>query len=86
MRSVETLEGTTFCGRRFTKTQLARVQETVQSFPSLTRNELALTVCEHLNWKTPKGSYKKGSCLRLLDELDSRGVIELIVRGKCCAH
>ena len=86
MRSVETLEGTTFCGRRFTKTQLARVQETVQSFPSLTRNELALTVCEHLNWKTPKGSYKKGSCLRLLDELDSRGVIDLPDTRKNCGH
>lgn len=75
MESVETLEKTTFSGRRFTRRQLARVQETVQTFPNLSRNELALTLCEHLDWTTPKGAYKVRSCLNLLEELEARGIV-----------
>ena len=58
MKSVETLLKTTFSGRRFTRKQLAQVQETVEQFPKLTRTELARTVCEHLSWKTPNGKLK----------------------------
>jgi len=59
---------------------LARVQETVQTFPNLSRNELALTLCEHLDWTTPKGTYKVRSCLKLLEELEARGIICLPAR------
>ena len=75
MESVETLEKTTFCGRRFTRAQLARVQETVHTCPHLSRNELALTLCEHLDWTTPKGTYKVRSCLKLVEALEARGII-----------
>ena len=43
---IASLKSTTFCGRRLTRRQIADVQETV----ALSRNELAKTVCEHLNW------------------------------------
>ena len=75
MESVETLEKTTFCGRRFTRAQLARVQETVHTCPHLSRNELALTLCEHLDWTTPNGTYKVRSCLKLVEALEARGII-----------
>src|ERR671922_829641 len=77
MKSVETLLGTTFSGRRFTRRQLARVQETVQQFPKLSRTELAHTLCEHLNWKTPNGKNKVESCLTLLEKLEAQGVVSL---------
>lgn len=77
MESVETLEKTTFSGRRFTRKQLARIQETVQTFQNLSRKELAQTICEHLNWKTPKGTNKTHSGLVLLEKLEARGVITL---------
>jgi len=77
MKSVESLPKTTFSGRRFTRRQLARVQETVQTFSSLSRNELAFTICEHLDWKTPSGSLKIESCLTLLESLEENGVITL---------
>jgi len=77
MKSVETLAKTTFSGRRFTRKQLTRVQETVERFPKLSRTELARTVCEHLNWKTPNGKYKVESCLSLLAALQSHGVVTL---------
>jgi hypothetical protein len=77
MKSVDTLPTTTFSGRRFTRKQLARVQETVARFPKLSRTELARTLCEHLNWKTPNGKYKIESCLTLLEALEARGVVTL---------
>jgi len=77
MESVETLEKTTFCGRRFTRAQLARIQETVQTFQSLSRNELASTICEHLDWTTPSGTLKVSSGLNLLEKLEAHGVIRL---------
>lgn len=77
MKSVDTLPGTTFSGRRFTRKQLARVQETVERFPKLSLTELVHTVCEHLCWTTPNGKYKLQSCLSLLEELEAHGVVRL---------
>jgi hypothetical protein len=75
MKSVETLLSTTFSGRRFTRKQLALVQETVERFPNLSRTELARTLCEHLNWKTANGKNKVESCLTLLEKLEAQGVV-----------
>ena len=77
MKPVDTLSKTTFSGRRFTRKQLAQVQETVQLFPHLSRKELALTICEHLEWTTPKGQNKIHSCLTLLTELEAQGIVTL---------
>lgn len=80
MESVETLSSTTFSGRRFTRRQLAQVQETVKQFPQLSRAELARTVCEHLDWKTPNGKAKVESCLVMLEKLEAQGVLSLPAR------
>jgi hypothetical protein len=77
MKSVDTLPSTTFSGRRFTRKQLARVQETVERFPRLSRTELARTLCEHLSWTTPNGKDKIESCLTLLEALEAHGVVTL---------
>lgn len=77
MKSVETLLSTTFSGRRFTRRQLALVQETVERFPNLSRTELARTLCEHLNWKTANSKNKVESCLTLLGKLEAQGVVSL---------
>lgn len=77
MESIETLPRTTFSGRRFTRKQLAKVQETVQTFNKLSRKELAHTLCEHLDWKNPRGANKILSCLTMLEELQAYGVITL---------
>ena len=77
MKSIESIRKTTFSGRRFTRKQLSLVQETVRAFGNLSRSELALTVCEHLDWKTPGGSLKIQSSLKLLEALEAQGVIVL---------
>ncbi|MDE0241031.1 MAG: IS4 family transposase [bacterium] len=74
---IESLKSTTFCGRRLTRRQIAEVQETVALCPSLSRNELAKTICEHLNWTTPKGGYRVAACLRMLETLEECAVLTL---------
>lgn len=82
MNIIDTLPKTTFSGRRFTRKQLAQIQETVQTFKKLSRKELALTLCEHISWKTPNGRLKVNSCLTLLEELESRGIVTLPPKRK----
>ncbi len=52
---ITALQSTTFQGRRLTRRQIAAVQETVLSFPGVSRRELAHTICEQLRWHTAKG-------------------------------
>lgn len=75
--SIDEMEKTTFSGRRLTRKQLAQVQETVRTFSNLSRQELALTVCEHLSWVSPNGKNKVKSSLTLLEELERRGVVTM---------
>lgn len=82
MKAIDTLPKTTFSGRRFTRKQLTQVQETVQTFKNLSRKELALTLCEHLSWHTPNGKLKVNSCLTLLEELESHGIVTLPAKRK----
>jgi len=86
MNDISTLPKTTFSGRRFTRKQLEQVQETVQTFKNLTRRELALTLCEHLDWKTPNGKLKVDSALTLLEKLESHGIVTLPAKRKSKAR
>ncbi len=64
---IENLKSTTFFGRRFTRQQIAQVQETVVTFPALSRKELAQTICEHLlYWR---GAGEKGMVATTPDPL-----------------
>ena len=74
---IKQLENTTFNGRRFTRQQLSDMQRTVESFPNLSRKELAITICEHLEWRTPGGKYSYQACLLVLQRLEALGVMKL---------
>ncbi|MCD6475263.1 MAG: IS4 family transposase [Anaerolineaceae bacterium] len=82
MKNIDSLPNTTFSGRRFTRKQLKLVQETVQTFKHLSLSELALTLCEHLDWRTPNGQLKINSALTLLENLESHGVVTLPAKRK----
>jgi hypothetical protein len=82
MATIETLSCTTISGRKFTRRQLQQVRETVLMFPNLSRKELALTVCEHLNWENPAGKLKVNSCLTLLEHLENWGIVTLPEKRK----
>src|SRR5680860_182769 len=74
---LEKLKSTTFGGKRFTRKQIATIQETANTFSTLSRRELAHTICEHLRWYTPKEKNKIQSCLRALDSLEKLGILSL---------
>lgn len=74
---IENLASTTFGGKRFSRRQIALIQETAQQFPALSRRELAHTICEHLRWYTAKGENKIQSCLGVLENLAALGILSL---------
>ena len=74
---IAALTSTTFLGRRFTRRQIADIAETVELFPNDSRNELSKTICENLNWTTPKGEYRVAAGLRLLEHLEACGILAL---------
>jgi hypothetical protein len=65
------------CGREFTQKELDEVVETVKIFKNLSRKELALTICDHLEWYTPAGEYKEMSANCLLLKLEAQGKYKL---------
>jgi hypothetical protein len=74
---IENLKSTTFGGRRFTRKDIAVIQQTADKFSNLSRRELGHTVCEILKWHTPKGENKIQSCLGALESLEALGVLSL---------
>ena len=86
MASIETLPSTTFSGRRFTRKELTQIKDTVETFGNLSRSELALTLCEHLNWKNPAGKLKINSCVDMLERLAVLGIVTLPAKRKTKAR
>ena len=77
---IKNLKSTTFQGTRFTRRKLAAMQETVQTFPRLSRHELAQTLCVHHRWQMPKGRNRLAFALRLLQDLERLGILSLPAR------
>lgn len=65
-----------FKGREFTSTDLGLIQEIVSTYSTLSRQELASTVCELLGWTRPGGGLKMIECKELLCRLEVDGLIE----------
>lgn len=64
-------------GRQFDAEEIALVRSLTDRFPGLSRNELALTVCELLDWYRPSGRPKSRECLDLFDVLEESGICRL---------
>ena len=56
---------------------IARIQETIDSQPSLSRVKLSRQICEQLKWQSPNGRLKEVSCRVVLLKLHRRGAIRL---------
>ena len=74
---IKKLKSTTFFGRRFTRRQIAEVQQMIATFPALSRKELAQTICEHLHWHTPSGGNRVKAALGMLEQLEQAGILRL---------
>jgi hypothetical protein len=66
-----------FCGRVVGKNQVSEIVEIIDTFPKLTRAELANTICELFSWKRPTGKLKTVECRQFLERLDAKGIIRL---------
>jgi hypothetical protein len=64
-------------GRAFEPEEIEEICTTVEMFPGLSRRELTLTLCEHLEWTTASGGLKMTACLGLLEKLESQGRVRL---------
>ncbi len=67
----------TIAGRAFVPQEIALVKQLLTSYPSLSRHELAATVCELLQWQRPSGKLKTRECRDLLEKLAERDSVTL---------
>ena len=73
MNPAELPESVTFCGRRFSRSELELMRQIAAEFAGLGRTEIARTLCELLEWKRPSGGLKNHECRQLLERLEERG-------------
>jgi len=67
----------TFCGQPVTAKQRKLIADCVVRYPGLSREELANTLCEWLDWRRPNGRLKARECREFLQQLHQRSVIDL---------
>lgn len=67
----------TFSGRTFTGKEIALIKEVVATCGSISRRELAHTVCELLEWKRPNDRLKARECTDFLEILEAKGDLTL---------
>lgn len=67
----------TFCGERVSQEQRNEIKEIISLFPSLSRNELANTICELFSWKRPTGKLKTVEAIQYLEVLEDWSIIKL---------
>ena len=72
-----------FSGRQFTQQEVSLIQEVVETCAGISRQELAHTVCELLDWKRPGGGLKARECRDFLERLESQGILTLPKKKSC---
>jgi hypothetical protein len=77
---MQSISSEKFCGQIVKKEQLQEIIEIIDTFPNLSRTELANTVCELFSWQRPTGKLKGIECRQFLERLDANGVIHLPLR------
>jgi hypothetical protein len=61
----------------FTDTLMARIIETIEAEPRISRRQLSQRICEWMNWRSPNGKLREVSCRKALVGLHRRKLIEL---------
>lgn len=69
--------GLSFCGREVRSRELGLIRDVLSRFPGLSRGELALTICEWLDWRRPSGRLKGREAREFLEDLEAAGVVTL---------
>ena len=69
------------CGKEFNDEVIARIIDTVEQEPSISRRSLSRLVCGWLDWRAPNGNMKDMSCRTALLRLHGMGLISLPAPG-----
>jgi len=69
-----------FCGQPLAGEELELIEGLTRSCRSLSRTELASTVCELLDWRRANGRLKSRECWAFLERLEDAGKLTLPVR------
>ncbi len=64
-------------GRKISIAEIDLIKETVDLCWRISRYELAQTIAENLCWYTASGSLKVDACVKLLEKLEAKGVLQL---------
>ena len=67
----------TQCGREITMQEIEQIKEIVNMFRQLSREELAQTIAENLEWYSASGTNKIDATLKLLEKLEAKDIIQL---------
>ena len=71
------MEDIRFCGQVLETQQRSLIIALAKRYGRLSRHELALTVCELLDWRRPNGQPKTIECRALLERMQEAGLIGL---------
>ena len=66
-----------FSGRIITDDDLELIRWACGAYPSLSRYELAGTVCEFIGWVTPAGAAKVPQCIGFFAKMEAEGKLDL---------
>ncbi len=67
-------------GREFTWQDVEHAQTVVRQCANLSRDQLALTLCQHWEWVTATGRAKRQACRKMLERLEAEGLLRLPAR------
>ena len=70
----------------FTQEDLDLIRWTVKQYSTLSRTELAYTICENIDWKAPNNKERLHGCLDLLEKLEADGILELPSKRKLAPY
>jgi len=66
-----------FSGREISESDMELIKWAIASYPSLSRYELAGTVCEIIGWVTPSGDAKTPQCMAFFARMEADGELDL---------
>ncbi len=67
-------------GREVTWQDVEHAQTVVRQCANLSRDQLALTLCEHWGWVTATGRARRQACRKMLEQLEAQGLLCLPAR------
>ena len=73
-------------GQEINEKLIARIQETIDRQPGVSRVKLSRQICEQLQWQSPNGRLQEVSCRVALLKLQRRGAIQLPEVARFPAH